>query len=110
MGKLLKFFFSIFVPDFVSKHDLSVVYTFFLKVIEVPVEDFSNNPSFSNPIISATCNPLVVVEYACNFLHTTPAENRKNMRGRGRPPKAKTEIIPKVLQVKRGRGRPRKQL
>lgn len=53
---------------------------------------------------------LSFYEYACNFLHTTPAENRKNMRGRGRPPKAKTEIIPKVLQVKRGRGRPRKQL
>lgn len=48
--------------------------------------------------------------YAEQFLHTTPAENRKNMRGRGRPPKIKTETIPKVLQVKRGRGRPRKQL
>jgi len=44
-----------------------------------------------------------------NFFRTTPAENRKNMRGRGRPPKIKTETIPKVLQVKRGRGRPRKQ-
>lgn len=48
--------------------------------------------------------------YAEQFLHTTPAENRKNMRGRGRPPKIKTETVPKVLQVKRGRGRPRKQL
>jgi len=48
--------------------------------------------------------------YAEQFLHTTPAENRKNMRGRGRPPKVKTETVPKVLQVKRGRGRPRKQL
>jgi hypothetical protein len=46
--------------------------------------------------------------YADNFLHTTPAENRKNMRGRGRPPKIKTETIPKVLQIKRGRGRPKK--
>jgi hypothetical protein len=46
--------------------------------------------------------------YADNFLHTTPAENRKNMRGRGRPKKVKTEPIPKVLQVKRGRGRPKK--
>ena len=46
--------------------------------------------------------------YAEQFLYTTPAENRKNMRGRGRPPKIKTEIVPKVLQVKRGRGRPRK--
>jgi hypothetical protein len=44
-----------------------------------------------------------------NFFRTTPAENRKNMRGRGRPPKIKTETVPKVLQVKRGRGRPRKQ-
>ena len=44
-----------------------------------------------------------------NFFRTTPAENRKNMRGRGRPPKVKTETVPKVLQVKRGRGRPRKQ-
>lgn len=46
--------------------------------------------------------------YAEMFLHTTPAENRKNMRGRGRPPKIKTETVPKVLQVKRGRGRPKK--
>ena len=46
--------------------------------------------------------------YAEQFLHTTPAENRKNMRGRGRPPKIKTETVPKVLQVKRGRGRPKK--
>jgi hypothetical protein len=53
---------------------------------------------------------LSFYEHACNFLHTTPAENRKNMRGRGRPPKVKTEITPKVLQVKRGRGRPRKQI
>jgi hypothetical protein len=47
---------------------------------------------------------------AVEFFKTTPAENRKNMRGRGRPPKVKTETVPKVLQVKRGRGRPRKQL
>jgi hypothetical protein len=46
--------------------------------------------------------------YADNFLRTTPAENRKNMRGRGRPPKIKTETVPRVLQVKRGRGRPKK--
>jgi hypothetical protein len=46
--------------------------------------------------------------YADNFLRTTPAENRKNMRGRGRPKKVKTEPTPKVLQVKRGRGRPKK--
>ena len=46
--------------------------------------------------------------FAEMFLHTTPAENRKNMRGRGRPPKVKTETVPKVLQVKRGRGRPKK--
>jgi len=46
--------------------------------------------------------------YADNFLRTTPAANRKNMRGRGRPPKIKTETVPKVLQVKRGRGRPKK--
>lgn len=46
--------------------------------------------------------------YAEQFLYTTPAENRKNMRGRGRPPKIKIETVPKVLQVKRGRGRPKK--
>ena len=46
--------------------------------------------------------------YADNFLRTTPAENRKNMRGRGRPKKVKNEPIPKVLQMKRGRGRPKK--
>jgi len=46
--------------------------------------------------------------YAEQFLRTTPAENRKNMRGRGRPPKIKTETVPKVLQIKRGRGRPKK--
>ena len=46
--------------------------------------------------------------FAEEFIHKTPAENRKNMRGRGRPPKVKIEQTPKVLQVKRGRGRPRK--
>jgi hypothetical protein len=46
--------------------------------------------------------------YAEQFLYTTPAENRKNMRGRGRPKKVKNEPIPKVLQMKRGRGRPKK--
>jgi hypothetical protein len=46
--------------------------------------------------------------YAEQFLYTTPAENRKNMRGRGRPKKVKNEPIPKVLQIKRGRGRPKK--
>lgn len=46
--------------------------------------------------------------YAEQFLRTTPAENRKNMRGRGRPPKIKTETVPKVLTIKRGRGRPKK--
>ena len=51
---------------------------------------------------------LSFYDKASNFFRTTPAENRKNMRGRGRPPKIKTEIVPKVLQVKRGRGRPRK--
>ena len=47
-------------------------------------------------------------EYCNNFLRTTPAENRKSMKGRGRPKKIKTETIPRVLQVKRGRGRPKK--
>jgi len=41
-------------------------------------------------------------EHAENFLYTTPAENRKQMRGR--PRKEKIEII----KVKRKRGRPRK--
>jgi len=43
-------------------------------------------------------------EYAENFLYRTPAENRKNMRGR--PPKQK--LPTKLQQPKRGRGRPRK--
>jgi hypothetical protein len=51
---------------------------------------------------------LSFYNYAEQFLHTTPAENRKSMRGRGRPKKIKTETIPRVLQVKRGRGRPKK--
>lgn len=45
---------------------------------------------------------------AVEFFKTTPSENRKSMRGRGRPPKIKTETLPRVLQVKRGRGRPKK--
>jgi len=49
---------------------------------------------------------LSFYEYAEEFLYKTPAENRKGRRGR--PPKVKTETTPKVLQVKRGRGRPRK--
>jgi hypothetical protein len=51
---------------------------------------------------------LSFYNYAEQFLHTTPAENRKNMKGRGRPKKIKTETVPKVLQMKRGRGRPKK--
>lgn len=42
------------------------------------------------------------------FFKTTPAENRKHMRGRGRPKKVKVESIPTVLKPKRGRGRPKK--
>jgi hypothetical protein len=52
---------------------------------------------------------LSFYEYACQFFRTTPAENRKDMRGRGRPKKVKTETVPAVLTMKRGRGRPRKQ-
>jgi len=42
--------------------------------------------------------------YAENFLYTTPAENRKRMRGR---PKKQT-LPPELQQPKRKRGRPRK--
>ena len=42
--------------------------------------------------------------YAEQFLYTTPAENRKNMRGRGRPKKVQTVQIQN--KPKRGRGRP----
>jgi len=52
---------------------------------------------------------LSFYEYGCQFLKTTPAENRKDMKGRGRPKKVKTETVPDVLRIKRGRGRPRKQ-
>jgi len=52
---------------------------------------------------------LSFYEYCNNFLRTTPSENRKSMRGRGRPKKVKTETVPDVLRIKRGRGRPRKQ-
>jgi hypothetical protein len=40
------------------------------------------------------------------FFRKTPAENRKNMRGRGRPKKVQTVQIQN--KPKRGRGRPRK--
>ena len=45
---------------------------------------------------------LSFYEHACEFMHTTPAENRKSMRGR--PRKEKIEVV----KVKRKRGRPRK--
>lgn len=44
-------------------------------------------------------------EYAENFLYKTPAENRKNRRGR--PPK-KVKTVQNQNKPKRGRGRPRK--
>ena len=44
-------------------------------------------------------------DYACEFFHTTPAENRK--RRRGRPPK-KVQTVQVQNKPKRGRGRPRK--
>ena len=44
-------------------------------------------------------------EYAENFFYKTPAENRKNRRGR--PPK-KVKTVQNQNKLKRGRGRPRK--
>lgn len=44
-------------------------------------------------------------EYAEMFLYKTPAENRKNRRGR--PPK-KVQTVQHLNKPKRGRGRPRK--
>jgi hypothetical protein len=44
--------------------------------------------------------------YAEEFLYRTPAANRKE--NRGRPKKVKIETTPRVLQPKRGRGRPKK--
>ena len=44
--------------------------------------------------------------YAEEFLYRTPAANRKE--NRGRPKKVKIESTPRDLQVKRGRGRPKK--
>lgn len=44
-------------------------------------------------------------EYAENFFYKTPAENRKNRRGR--PPK-KVKTVQNQNKPKRGRGRPRK--
>ena len=50
---------------------------------------------------------LSFYDKASNFFRTTPAENRKNMRGRGRPKKVRILPIPDVLKIKRGRGRPK---
>jgi len=47
---------------------------------------------------------LSFYNHACEFMHTTPAENRKNMRGR---PK-KVQPVQVQNKLKRGRGRPRK--
>ena len=44
--------------------------------------------------------------YAEEFLYKLPAANRKEMRGR--PKKVLNQPLPKVLQPKRGRGRPKK--
>jgi len=49
---------------------------------------------------------LSFYNFAEEFLYQTPAEIRKGRRGR--PSKVKIESTPKVLQVKRGRGRPKK--
>ena len=46
--------------------------------------------------------------YAEEFLYKTPASNRKE--GRGRPKKVRTETLPRVLQPKRGRGRPKTKI
>jgi len=43
--------------------------------------------------------------YAEEFLYKLPASNRKNMRGR--PKKVLNQPLPRVLQPKRGRGRPK---
>ena len=53
---------------------------------------------------------LSFYDKASNFFRTTPSENRKNMRGRGRPKKVRTLPIPDVLKIKRGRGRPKNHL
>jgi len=46
--------------------------------------------------------------YAEEFLYRTPSANRKE--NRGRPKKVKIESTPRVLQVKRGRGRPKTKI
>jgi hypothetical protein len=46
--------------------------------------------------------------YAEEFIYKTPASNRKE--GRGRPKKVRTETLPRVLQPKRGRGRPKTKI
>ena len=43
--------------------------------------------------------------YAEEFLYRTPAANRKE--NRGRPKKVLNQPLPRVLQPKRGRGRPK---
>jgi len=48
---------------------------------------------------------LSFYEYCCMFMHTTPAENRKNDR-RGRPKKEKIQVV--STQPKGKRGRPKK--
>ncbi len=81
---------------------MEALYSAFTDAYQITKEELEEKfLNFSGTIID-------FYHYADNFLRTTPAENRKNMRGRGRPPKIKTETVPKVLQVKRGRGRPKK--
>jgi len=82
---------------------LEALYDAFTSAFQITKEDLIEHlMNWSGDILS-------FYEYCNNFLRTTPAENRKGMRGRGRPKKVKTETVPKVLQIKRGRGRPRKQ-
>jgi hypothetical protein len=82
---------------------LEALYDAFISAYQITREELEEK------FLNWNSDILSFYNYAEQFLHTTPAENRKNMRGRGRPKKVKTESIPKVLTIKRGRGRPRKQ-
>jgi hypothetical protein len=51
---------------------------------------------------------LQFYNYAEEFLYRTPASNRKE--NRGRPKKVLNQPLPRVLQPKRGRGRPKTKI
>jgi hypothetical protein len=79
---------------------MSALYDAFISEYNITKEELEEK------FINWSSDILSFYYYAEEFLYKTPAANRKG--NRGRPKKVLNQPLPRVLQPKRGRGRPKK--